>query len=117
MTATNHDPINRDNAFRPLPTEVLVEQTAPDGTKTNVIVPTDTLMPPLIRADDTGSEAEAYWATTYTIEYCPLGCDGIAHSTGEPDEREGCFCGKHVHRSVHVKVHKIPALAPEMQGF
>lgn len=108
--------LTRETVFRPLPTEVLIEETAADGTKSHVVVPVDTLMPPLINADDVGSEAEEYWATTFSIEYCLLGCSGEAHQSGKPDAREGCFCGQHVHRSVHVKVHKIPAAMSAIQG-
>jgi hypothetical protein len=36
-----------------------------------------------------------------TVEFCPLDCSGEAHRRGTPD-MPYCFCGRHIHRSVHV---------------
>lgn len=45
---------------------------------------------------------------TQTVEYCIIGCRGVAHVTGQPDSVSH-FCKQHVHRSVHVTVKKIDA--------
>lgn len=43
-------------------------------------------------------------ATTW-VEYCLKDCDGQAHTSGQPDA-DHCFCSKHVHRSVDMKLKK-----------
>lgn len=45
---------------------------------------------------------------TQAVEYCIIGCRGVAHITGQPDS-VSCFCNQHVHRSVHVTIKKIEA--------
>ncbi len=45
---------------------------------------------------------------TTSIEYCLIGCKGLAHVTRTPDS-QSYFCNQHVHRSVHVIVKKIEA--------
>jgi hypothetical protein len=42
-----------------------------------------------------------------TAEYCMKNCEGEAHSTRQPDGA-GFHCKRHVHRSVHVDVLKMP---------
>jgi hypothetical protein len=44
---------------------------------------------------------------TTSVEYCLVGCDGSAHTLNTA-QGEGCFCPKHVHRSVHVTKKKWP---------
>ncbi len=46
-------------------------------------------------------------ATVRTVEYCRIGCQGNAHTTGVADSAD-MFCAKHVHRSVHVDVKRWP---------
>lgn len=63
----------------------------------------------------TGGPAEEYWAVAFASEYCMADCDGEAHRTGVSDAREGCFCGNHVQRDVHVEVRKFPDMVPALQ--
>lgn len=45
--------------------------------------------------------------TARIVEYCLAGCEGSAHRTNLPDAPTH-FCNRHVHRSVHVKLKKLP---------
>lgn len=42
-----------------------------------------------------------------TVEYCLVGCPGVAHVTGQA-QRVDCFCPEHVHRSLSVVVKRFP---------
>jgi hypothetical protein len=42
---------------------------------------------------------------TTSVEYCLIGCPGLAHKTGVPDASSH-FCNFHVHRSAHVRLKK-----------
>ena len=53
---------------------------------------------------------------TISVEYCLAGCDGSAHRTGVPDARS-FFCSKHVHRSAHVTLKRLPPAVSEIAGF
>jgi len=53
---------------------------------------------------------------TTWVEFCLAGCKGAAHQTGKPDARS-FFCSKHVHRSAHVKLKKLPQAVSEIEGF
>lgn len=45
---------------------------------------------------------------TVAVEYCLSGCQGEAHRSGQATGT-GCFCERHVHRSVHVTLKEWPA--------
>jgi len=52
----------------------------------------------LIRRDDV---VDTDIEHTTSVEYCLTDCQGAAHRTGQASGT-GCFCERHVHRSVHV---------------
>jgi hypothetical protein len=52
---------------------------------------------------------------TTWVEYCVLGCDGLAHRTQQPDA-ESLFCRQHVHRSVHVTLKQAGVIAHLLAG-
>jgi hypothetical protein len=54
----------------------------------------------LIRRDDVVDTDNEY---TTSVEYCLKDCLGPAHRTGQATGT-GCFCERHVHRSVHVTI-------------
>jgi len=47
---------------------------------------------------------------TTWVEYCLKDCQGTAHNTSIPDQ-EGLFCSKHIHRSAHITLKKVPEAA------
>lgn len=53
---------------------------------------------------------------TEIVEYCVLGCEGLAHVTGQP-QGDGCFCPHHVHRSVNMRLKQGVAAISAVQGF
>ena len=53
---------------------------------------------------------------TISVEYCLAGCDGAAHQTDEPDAPSS-FCSRHVHRSAHVTLKRVPSAISEIAGF
>lgn len=53
-------------------------------------------------------------AIARTVEYCLIGCSGLAHQTGQP-ESVSYFCSHHVHRSVHVSL-KEGAVSQSLAG-
>jgi hypothetical protein len=70
-----------------------------------------------LREEHTGSVDEPYWAVTFSQEFCTPDCPGVAHKTGVSDEREGCFCAHHVHRSAWCEVRKFPDMFAEQQSM
>jgi hypothetical protein len=52
----------------------------------------------LLRRDDLWDTETEH---TTAVEYCLVDCPGLAHQTGQATGT-GCFCERHVHRSVHV---------------
>jgi len=67
----------------------------------------------LIRTDRTLDNDNEH---TTSVEYCLIDCTGSAHATGQPDS-DGYFCSKHIHRSAHVTLKKMPAMVGETQNF
>ena len=53
---------------------------------------------------------------TTWVEFCRLGCDGAAHQTGKHDA-PSFFCSKHVHRSAHVTLKRLPPAVSKIEGF